>query len=147
MPQAHARGSGWFPVAVQALVFLAEPDGTATTCRPSSAMAQDLQSHAVFLRRVLAQLGRANLIQAREGRDGGYRLARPAEQITLAEVYQAVNAPDPTDHTAGASHVPTPVQSVLDEIVAEAERRRLEVLGRFTLASVLQRVTSSGRPS
>jgi Rrf2 family transcriptional regulator, repressor of oqxAB len=147
MPLAHSRGSGWFPVAVQALVFLSETDGASTTCRPSSAMAHDLQSHAVFLRRVLAQLGRANLIQAREGRDGGYRLARPAEQITLAEVYQAVNALDPTDHTAGASDVPTPVQSALDEIEAEAERQRLEVLGRFTLASVLQRVTSSGRRS
>ncbi len=143
MRPAHSRGSGWFPVAVQALVRLAEADGACS----SGAMALDLSSHAVFLRRVLAQLGRANLIQAREGRDGGYRLARPPEQITLAEVYQAVNALDPTEHTAGASGVHAQVQSVLDEIAAEAEQRRLEVLARFTLASVLQRVTSSGRPS
>jgi Rrf2 family transcriptional regulator, repressor of oqxAB len=146
MPLAHSRGAGWFPVAVQALVRLAQTDAACS----SSAMAPDLRSHAVFLRRVLAQLGRANLIRAREGRDGGYRLARPAEQITLAEIYQAVTALDPTDptgHTAGASDGSTPIQSVLDEIEAESERQRLEVLSRFTLASVLQRVTSSGGPS
>ncbi len=142
MPLAHSHGPGWFPVAVQALVRLAQTAESDAACS-SSAMAPDLQSHAVFLRRVLAQLGRAHLIQAREGRAGGYRLARPPEQITLAEIYQAVNALDPIDHTASPSGVRSPVQSVLDEIEAEAERRRLEMLGRTTLATVLQRVSSS----
>jgi Rrf2 family transcriptional repressor of oqxAB len=141
MPLPHAHGSGWFPVAVQALVRLAQSDAACS----SSAMAPDLNAHAVFLRRVLAQLRRANLIVAREGRDGGYRLARPPEQITLAEVYRAVNAAEPTDHTAGRTAAPTPVESVLDEIEAEAERRRLELLSRVSLADVLRRVTSADR--
>jgi Rrf2 family transcriptional regulator, repressor of oqxAB len=86
MPLPHTRGSGWFPVAVQALVYLAQSDAACS----SSAMAPELNAHAVFRRRVLAQLGRANQIEAREGRDGGYRLARSPEQITLAVVYRAV---------------------------------------------------------
>jgi Rrf2 family protein len=109
-------------------------------------MAPDLQAHAVFLRRVLAQLGRAQLIEAREGRAGGYRLARPPEQITLAEIYQAVNALDPADHAASLSSpddMRSPVQSILDEIEAEAQRRRLDVLSRTTLAAVLRRVRGS----
>ena len=137
-----SHGPGWFPVAVQALVVLAETDEPCS----SSAMAQDLKAHAVFLRRVLAQLVRANLIQAREGRDGGYRLARSAEHITLAEVYQAVVA-DPAEHTAGTSGVNEGVQTVMDEIRAEAEQRLLEILGRYNLASVLERVAISGHPS
>src|SRR5947209_19506566 len=107
-----SHGPGWFPVAVQALVVLAETDGSCS----SSSMAQDLKAHAVYLRRVLAQLVRANLIQAREGRDGGYRLARSADDITLAEVYQAVNMVEPTARTGGNSSVNTQVQVVLDEI-------------------------------
>lgn len=138
-----SHGPGWFPVAVQALVILAETDEPCS----SSTMAQDLKAHAVFLRRVLAQLVRANLIQAREGRDGGYRLARSAEHITLAEVYEAVNVVDQAEHTAGTSCVNAQVQTVLDEIEAEAEQRLLEVLGRSTLASVLERVTTAGSPS
>ena len=126
MPLTHARGAGWFPVAVQALVYLARSD---VACS-SSAMAPDLNAHAVFLRRVLAQLGRANLIEAREGRDGGYRLARPPEQITAAES---------TDQVIASGAVLSPVESVLDELEAEAERRRLEVLARVSLADILQR--------
>jgi len=110
-------------------------------------MAQDLKAHAVYLRRVLAQLVRANLIQAREGRDGGYRLARSADDITLAEVYQAVTVADPAEHTAGSGGVNARVQTVLDEIGAEAERYLLELLSHHTLASVLERVAISGRPS
>jgi Rrf2 family protein len=110
-------------------------------------MAQDLKAHPVFVRRVLAQLVRANLIQAREGRDGGYRLARSAEQLTLAEVYQAVNVANPAEHTDGNSVVNARVKSVLDEMRAEAEQCLLEVLDRSTLASVLERVNTAGLPS
>jgi Rrf2 family transcriptional regulator, repressor of oqxAB len=143
MPLARARGTGWFPVAVQALVRLAQSDSACS----SSAMAPDLNSHAVFLRRVMAQLGRANLIEAREGRDGGYRLGRPPEQISLADIYHAVNAAEPTDHTPVSGAVPTPVESVLDEIEGEAERRWLEVLSRVSLAEMLRRIGSTdGQP-
>ena len=58
MPLPHTRGSRWFPLAVQALVRLAQADAACS----SSAMAPDLNAHAVFLRRVLTQLGRATAI-------------------------------------------------------------------------------------
>ncbi len=127
---------GWFPVAVQALVVLAGTEGACS----SSTMAQDLKAHAVFVRRVLAQLVRANLVQAREGRDGGYRLARSAEAITLAEVYQAVAVAEPVEDTACNEGVNDRVQNILDEVGVEAEQRLLEVLSQHTLASVLRRV-------
>src|SRR5207244_10998818 len=94
-----SHGPGWFPVAVQALVVLAETDGPCS----SSSMAQDLKAHAVYLRRVLAQLVRANLIQAREGRGGGCRLARSADDITRAQVSRAVAVTDPAEHTTGTA--------------------------------------------
>ena len=134
-----SRSPGWFPIAVQALVVIAETNGPC----PSSAMAQGLKAHAVFVRRVLAHLVRANIVQAREGRDGGYRLARPADYITLAEVYQAVTVADQQENTTCNSGVNARVQTVLDEVEAEAEQRLLEVLGQYTLASVLVRVAIS----
>jgi Rrf2 family protein len=124
-------------VAVQALVAIAGTEGRCS----SVAMAQDLNAHAVFVRRVLAQLARANIVQAHEGRDGGYRLARSADQITLAEVYQAVKVADAAEETACGVHAR--VKGVLDEIEAEAEQHLLEVLGQHTLTSVLDRVTTS----
>ncbi len=138
-----SRGPGWFPVAVQALVVLAESDELCS----SSTMAQDLHAHAVFVRRVLTHLVRANLVQAREGRDGGYRLARSAEQMTLAEIYQAVRLAGQSEDTASNPGVNARVQATLDEIEAEAEQRLLEVLGHYTLASVLERVGVARRSS
>ena len=136
-----SHGPGWFPVAVQALVVIAETEGPCS----SSTMAQDLKAHAVFVRRVLAHLVRANIVQAREGRDGGYRLARSAEHITLVEVYQAVKLADPQGDTTCSSGVNARIQTVLDEIGAEAEHRLLELLGHSTLASILERIER--RPS
>jgi Rrf2 family transcriptional regulator, repressor of oqxAB len=143
MSAGISHGPGWFPVAVQALVVIAATDGPC----PSSVMAQDLKAHAVFLRRVLARLGRADLIRAREGRDGGYRLARSAESITLAEVYQAVSVADPAESTVDSDCVNARVRVVLDEIGAEAERHLLEVLGQYTLASVMERVAAESHSS
>jgi len=137
------NSSGWFPVAVQALVVIAGTEGLCS----SHTMAQDLNAHAVFVRRVLAQLARANIVQAREGRDGGYRLARSAENITLAEIYRAVKQGEPQLETACSSSVNDRVQFVLDEVGTEAEQLLLASLGQHTLASVIERMTTSGRTS
>ncbi len=139
MSSGVSNSPGWFPIAVQALVAIASTEGLCS----SNAMAQGLKAHAVFVRRVLAQLVRADIVQAREGRDGGYSLARPADSITLADVYQAVKIADSAEIAACSNGVNARVQNMLDEIGAEAEQRLLEVLGHHTLASVLQRVAAS----
>jgi Rrf2 family protein len=43
-----------------------------------------------FLPQVLADLQRAGLVEAAPGRAGGYRLARPSEEISLLDVIEAV---------------------------------------------------------
>lgn len=130
----------WFPVAVQALLVLAESEEACS----SSTIAQELKAHAVFLRRILAQLARANLIQAREGRDGGYRLARPAELITLAEVYQAVTTAEATEQ-AEDNRMDIRVQTCLEEIGGEAEQSILTVLGQYTIALLQTRIAQCPR--
>ena len=138
MPRGMSYGPNWFPVAVQALVILAGSDEPCS----SNTMAHDLQAHAVFLRRVLAQLVRTNVIEAREGRDGGYRLARPAERITLSEIYQAVKTPEPVEQSPCAEGVDARVKALLEEIGIEAERHLLAALDQVTLASVIERLAT-----
>ena len=46
-----------------------------------------------FLENILAELRRAGIVESRRGAAGGYLLARPAEQITLADVIRAVEGP------------------------------------------------------
>jgi Rrf2 family protein len=46
-----------------------------------------------FLDAILQDLRMAGIIHARKGRGGGYRLARPAERITLGEVLRVLDGP------------------------------------------------------
>jgi Rrf2 family protein len=46
-----------------------------------------------FLESILLQLRRAGIVQSQRGPDGGYWLARPAAEVTLAEVIRAVDGP------------------------------------------------------
>jgi Rrf2 family protein len=46
-----------------------------------------------FLENILAELRRSGIVESRRGAAGGYLLARPAEEITVADVIRAVEGP------------------------------------------------------
>src|SRR5205085_8263082 len=46
-----------------------------------------------FLENILGDLKHAGLVRSQRGAEGGYWLARPADEITLAEVIRAVEGP------------------------------------------------------
>lgn len=133
-----------FASAVQALVFLHR---AGDTC-PSAQLAGQIGAHAVFLRRILAMLVRANLVTAREGREGGYRLARAPAEITFADIHRALQAPS---DVGSSSFVPMRgptlepgVRMLFHEIAAQTEAAAQHILARYTLAEVLARSEQSG---
>ena len=133
MSAGNPLNLGWFNVAVQALVVLAEADGAC----PSGTLSKELKAHEVFLRRVMAQLTRVQIVEAREGRHGGYSLARPPRRITLAEIYRGVkSASSPEDTSAGEDLYG--VQVALNNIGIEVEASLLEVLNRYSIADVME---------
>ncbi|HEX5617364.1 MAG TPA: Rrf2 family transcriptional regulator [Solirubrobacteraceae bacterium] len=46
-----------------------------------------------FLENILMQMRHAGLVESRRGADGGYKLARPAGEVTLADVIRAIDGP------------------------------------------------------
>ena len=46
-----------------------------------------------FLLNILSELRTGGLVRSRRGVDGGYQLARPAHEITVADVIRAVDGP------------------------------------------------------
>ena len=46
-----------------------------------------------FLENILADLRNAGIVHSRRGAEGGYWLARPAEEVSLADVIRAVDGP------------------------------------------------------
>ncbi|MFD6438745.1 RrF2 family transcriptional regulator [Peribacillus sp. NPDC060186] len=78
----------WFSLALQALLVLADQEGLCN----SSKLATKLNSESGFLRKILSNLVKSGLIQAKEGRDGGYSLAKDPDQIILADIYSAIKS-------------------------------------------------------
>jgi Rrf2 family protein len=81
---------------------------------------------ARFLVQILLQLKGASLVASTRGAAGGYRLARPPREITLAEVVEAMEGDERPQTNAGK---PTPLVGVLLELcrdLGEAQRNRLE---------------------
>ena len=56
-------------------------------------IAQAQQIPPNFLENILADLRNAGLVASRRGAEGGYWLARPAAEVSLAEVIRAVDGP------------------------------------------------------
>lgn len=55
--------------------------------------ARELNLSGSFLLRILVALSRAGLLDSIKGPNGGYRLARPVDTITLLDVVEAVEGP------------------------------------------------------
>jgi len=78
--------------AVRAAVELAAAEGSGRPVKGEQlARNQDIPQN--FLENILTELRRAGIIRTRRGADGGYQLARPAADITVADVLRAVEGP------------------------------------------------------
>jgi Rrf2 family protein len=80
--------SSRFVVAIHALSVLARHAAKGPVC--SNMIAQSVHTNPVVIRRLMSELEKAELVASTAGRSGGFSLARPAPQITLADVYRAV---------------------------------------------------------
>ena len=140
-----AMRSGRFAMALHALVLL----GQSENGLPSECIAGSVNTHAAFLRRTLAELARAGLIEASEGRHGGYRLARPANRISLAEVYQAMETAGPLAPCPADPNPRCPVgrgmRLAFEEVIKGAQTGLLAALERRTVADVSERALRLGK--
>ncbi len=75
--------------AVRAMCQVAAAEGSVTA--ESLANAQGLPPK--FLESILNDLRRAGLLRSQRGADGGYRLARPAGEITVADIIRPLDGP------------------------------------------------------
>jgi Rrf2 family cysteine metabolism transcriptional repressor len=66
------------------------PDGGESVVVPLAEIAEHDGMPLAYLEHLVARLRKAGLIDSRRGSRGGYMLARPAEQITMAEVVEAL---------------------------------------------------------
>ena len=81
----------------------AELAGDGTVARTVAQLASAQAIPPRFLENILLILRHAGLLHSRRGTDGGFRLARPADEITLAEILRALEGPLPSIHGLAAT--------------------------------------------
>ena len=110
----------------------------------SETLAGSIGAHPVVIRRILGQLRRAGLITVARGREGGAHIARPLAEITLADVFRAVECisrgtlfsfhenPNP------ACPVGRSIHTILDGRLAAIQTAMEREMKETTLADVVQ---------
>jgi Rrf2 family protein len=117
--------------AVRALAELAAAGEDGPVKAERIAQAQEIPIK--FLESILLDLRNAGIVLSRRGMDGGYWLARPADEISLAQVIRAVDGP--LANVRGLS----PEDVRYDGHAARL--REVWVAVRASLRSVLEQVT------
>jgi Rrf2 family protein len=107
----------------------------------SELLARSINTNPVVVRRVLADLRRAGLVATRRGVGGGVVLARPAAQISLRTIWEALEADEQLfgRHPSGPNpHCPTArcVAAYLEALYGDAEAALKVSLGKVTLAQL-----------
>lgn len=91
-----------------------------------------------FLVQIMLQLKAAGLVFSTRGPAGGYRLARPAEQISLGEILRAIEGPDDPvpSHTESE-----PTRRVLASLVERLHAAQRTMLEQTSIADLADQIT------
>jgi Rrf2 family protein len=122
--------------AVRALLTLAASQGDPMT---GEALATSQSLPIRFVENTLVDLRRVGLVTSQRGRDGGYRLARPASEIAVADVVRALEGPlaEVNGVRPEDSVYEGPAERLQDVWVAVRAALRL-VLESVTLADIVE---------
>lgn len=110
-----------------------DPDKT----RTSAAIAKHAGTNPVVVRRVLGRLREAGLLTSEKGHAGGWRLARLPNEISLADVYLALDerlvAPDDAAETPACS-VEHAMQKRVTGVLNEIEQSLIQKLHETSIS-------------
>lgn len=98
------------------------------------------ESHDIsgrFLVQILLQLKGAGLVASTRGASGGYKLGRPPEDITLADVVRRIDRPQADD--ASRVDAAAPMAAVLQHVWKQVRAAERDILESTTLAELVRR--------
>ncbi len=129
--------SSRFTFAIHTLTMLAMTEGKNV---PSDFIAESAKTNPVVIRRIMLLLKKAGLIKSQQGVHGGAVLLRKPENITLLDIYKAVE-----DKNVFSLHpnIPNPqcivgrnIQNILGDIFNNAENAMESVLAGISIAQI-----------
>jgi Rrf2 family cysteine metabolism transcriptional repressor len=124
--------------ACVAMIELASSGGE-TQPLPINRIAEAHGISSSFLVQVLLQLNKAGLVVSTRGANGGYKLARSPDQITLAEIIGAIDKRVRSSGQALQTAAKTPAIEVLLGVWREVHEQEQRLLENTTLSELVRR--------
>jgi Rrf2 family protein len=109
----------------------------------SESLAKSMGTNPAFVRKIMAKLAKAGLLQTRRGQAGGVSLAKAPKEISLRDIYLAVNERGSSFNVKKTDHscpVACSMQSILLRLSTQLERTHLLILGRIKLSHVTKEI-------
>lgn len=109
----------------------------------SENLAKNIGTNPAFVRKIMAKLSKAGLIETRRGKAGGVNLARPAKEISLKDIYLAVNESKAFSGIKKAEMscpINCSAQSILLKLSSQIERAHLLILARIKLSHLTKEI-------
>ncbi|MFC5701534.1 RrF2 family transcriptional regulator [Cohnella faecalis] len=131
-----------FVIAVHSLVLLAHhPEGMAS----SEEIAANVCTNPARVRKVMSCLRKNGIVDTREGSGGGYKLCKPPERLTLADVYRALAAGSLapswcSGNPEGDCVVSSNMGEVMDSVFCGADHQLELYFDGITIGQMLSRV-------
>ena len=133
--------SSRFAVAVHVLTLMAWSEDESLK---SEQVAESVNTNPVVIRRILCELAQAKLVTSQTGSTGGSRLARKPGEVTLLDIYQAVECrgvfslhrQPPSQRCPVGVNIETVLGNVLDDVNSAVEH----VLAKITIQDVVRRL-------
>jgi Rrf2 family protein len=129
-------------IATHALAWLALARRRGQDVLTSEQVAASVNTNSVIIRRSLGDLRRAGLVTVRHGAGAGWSLAREPEDISLLQVYDAVDAQPAfgLHHTEPNQECPVGrgIRPALSGVYGRVEQTMRRELAKTSIADVLR---------
>ncbi|WP_410767647.1 Rrf2 family transcriptional regulator [Haloferax sp. DFSO60] len=136
--------SSRFVVATHVLTNLAGKRGERLS---SDRLAWSVNTNPVVIRQLLCSLREADLVDSKRGPTGGFTLADDPATITLRDIYEAVEDPEPfcyhTSEPNDECTVGQHIQPVLGDLLQPSITAMLEELDSVTVADVYESIADA----
>ncbi len=110
----------------------------------SEELAGGIRTNSTVIRRLLARLSEAGLVQSFKGKTGGVKLARNPKEISLKDIYQAVNEKPLIAAPLKAPNkncvVSSSMKKMMCDVVQGMEEKSLSYLSEISLADMLAKL-------
>ena len=110
----------------------------------SEQLAESANTNAVVIRRLICSLTRAGLIQTSRGKSGGVALAKDPSEITLNDIYSALELSEAISHHEKPTHKECPISCATHQMILSisegAEKALEKYLSSLKLSDLIKKM-------